>query len=69
MAIDYAPLEDAYEPPVGSGADKPASAPAREPQRKATSQIADFFKNDKTECNYILAIFLIGVLIISMSGR
>lgn len=59
MAVDYAPLEEVYTP----SPEQQAEVVVRS-TKKTTFNPNDLFQNDKTECNFILILFIIGAMII-----
>ena len=59
MAVDYAPLEEVYTP----SPEQQAEVVVRR-TKKTTFSPNDLFQNDKTECNFILIIFIVGAMII-----
>lgn len=59
MAVDYAPLEEVYTP----SPEQQAEVVVRS-TKKTTFNPNDLFQNDKTECNFILILFIVGAMII-----
>ena len=60
MTLDYAPLEEVYTP----SPNQQAEVMVHSKPKKTTFNPSDLFKNDKTECNFILFLFIIGATVI-----
>ena len=62
MAVDYAPLEEVYTPSPEQQEEVVSSSARR--TKKTTFNPNDLFENDKTECNFILILFIFGATIL-----
>jgi len=69
MVVEYAPLyedEDKITPiPIIPG---PRAAPQPRKSIKIENKLLSFLKHDKTECNYLIMLFLLGIFCMLLSN-
>ena len=69
MVVEYAPLDEA-EDTITPTPIIPRSRASPPPRRsiKIENKLLSFLKHDKTECNYLIMLFLMGVFCLLLSN-